>query len=63
MTHTNNHIDYVEFASEDLGAVKKFYAEAFDWEFQDWGPDYVSFSAAGLEGDVAPVKTRVTSLS
>ncbi len=50
MTRTNNHIDYVEFAAEDLGAVKKFYGEAFGWEFQDWGPDYVSFSASGLDG-------------
>ena len=50
MKRKNNHIDYVEFAAEDLGAVKKFYVEAFGWEFQDWGPDYVSFSSAGIEG-------------
>ena len=50
MTHTNNHIDYVEFAAGDLEAVKKFYEQAFGWEFQDWGPDYISFSASGLEG-------------
>lgn len=50
MTHKNNHIDYVEFAAEDLGAIKIFYGEVFGWEFQDWGPDYVSFSSAGLEG-------------
>lgn len=60
MTHTNNHIDYVEFAAEDLAAVKEFYAAAFGWEFQDWGPDYVSFSGAGLEGGIrggeAPVQ-------
>ena len=46
----NNAIDYVEFAAEDLGAFKKFYAEAFGWTFQDWGPDYVSFEGAGLDG-------------
>lgn len=50
VTHTNNHVDYVEFAAKDLGAVKKFYGEAFGWEFQDWGPAYVSFSGAGIEG-------------
>lgn len=50
MTHVNNHIDYVEFAAKDLGAVKRFYAAAFGWEFQDWGETYVSFSGAGLEG-------------
>lgn len=48
----NNHIDYVEFAAKDLEAFKKFYGEAFGWTFQDWGPDYVSFSGAGLEGGV-----------
>jgi len=50
MTRTNNHIDYVEFAAGDLEVVKKFYGQTFGWEFQDWGPDYVSFSASGLEG-------------
>lgn len=50
MTHTNNHIDYVEFAAQDLAAAKLFYTTAFGWEFQDWGPDYVSFSGAGVEG-------------
>ena len=50
MTRTNNHIDYVEFAAEELAIVKAFYAKAFAWEFQDWGETYVSFSGAGLEG-------------
>ncbi|MHA7873281.1 MAG: hypothetical protein ACX939_13105, partial [Hyphococcus sp.] len=50
MAQNNNHIDYVEFAAEDLAAFKAFYAAAFGWAFQDWGPDYVSFSGAGVEG-------------
>ena len=50
MTQTNNHIDYIEFAAEDLTVVKTFYGEAFGWTFEDWGPAYVSFSGAGLEG-------------
>ncbi|MBY0563267.1 MAG: VOC family protein [Hyphomonadaceae bacterium] len=50
MARTDNHIDYVEFAAEDLSAVKRFYGEAFGWTFQDWGPDYVAFSGAGVEG-------------
>lgn len=48
--HTNNHIDYVEFAAPDLNAVKTFYAAAFGWNFEDWGPDYAAFSGAGIEG-------------
>ena len=50
MSGKNGHIDYAEFAAEDLGAVKAFYSSAFGWSFQDWGPEYVSFSGAVLEG-------------
>lgn len=59
VTHTNNHVDYVEFAAKDLNAVKKFYGAAFGWEFRDWGPDYVSFSGSGLEGGVRGGETPV----
>ncbi|MEZ5893544.1 MAG: VOC family protein [Parvularculaceae bacterium] len=52
MIKTNYHIDYVEFAAEDLSAIKTFYSAAFGWEFQDWGPDYASFSGAGLDGGI-----------
>ncbi len=45
-------INYVEFAASDIAAFKRFYAAAFGWEFQDWGPDYASFSGAGLDGGV-----------
>jgi predicted enzyme related to lactoylglutathione lyase len=48
--HANNHVDYVEFSAEDLSVVKAFYGQAFGWSFQDWGPDYVAFSGAGVEG-------------
>ena len=48
---TNNHIDYAEFAGgNDLSIVKKFYGEAFGWSFQDYGPEYASFTGAGLDG-------------
>ncbi len=50
MPSKNNRIDYVELAADDLAAFKKFYGEAFEWTFQDWGPDYVSFEGAGLDG-------------
>ncbi len=48
----NHRIDYAEFAAKDLAVFKAFYAKVFGWEFQDWGPDYASFSGAGLEGGV-----------
>ncbi len=50
MARTDNHVDYVEFCAQDLEVVKRFYAEAFGWSFQDWGPDYTAFSGAGVEG-------------
>ena len=37
MTGRNNQINYVEFAAQDLDAVKRFYAEVFGWAFEDWG--------------------------
>jgi len=43
-------IDYVEFPSTDLAAAKAFYGAAFGWTFTDWGPDYVSFEGAGVDG-------------
>lgn len=43
-------INYVEFPSLDLGASKRFFAEAFGWSFLDYGPDYAAFSDAGLDG-------------
>jgi hypothetical protein len=40
-------ITYIEFTTTSIEKVKHFYASVFGWSFQDWGPDYVSFSAAG----------------
>lgn len=46
----NNHIDYIEFKAKDLEETKVFYTKAFNWNFTDYGPDYVAFSDGGLEG-------------
>lgn len=54
MGHPVHHhkINYVEFAATDVARAKQFYANAFGWTFQDWGPDYISFGApgAGIDG-------------
>lgn len=47
---TPKHINYIEFAAKDLDATKKFFQEVFEWEFQDYGPDYIAFNNAGVEG-------------
>ena len=48
--HRHHAIDYIEFAVRDLAAAKRFYAEAFGWEFNDYGPAY-----AGIKGEAAVV--------
>jgi hypothetical protein len=49
MSHAVNHhkINYIEFAATDIPRAKQFYAAVFGWSFEDWGPDYISFEAAG----------------
>jgi len=49
----HHRITYIEFASTDIERTKKFYADVFGWSFQDWGPDYVSFGGAGIDGGFA----------
>ena len=43
-------IDYVEFVSTDMDATKRFYSSVFGWEFEDWGPEYISFKDGRLSG-------------
>jgi hypothetical protein len=52
MSNAGNHhkITYIEFPSTDIEQTKKFYSVVFGWTFQDWGPDYVSFHGAGIDG-------------
>ncbi len=47
---TENGIDYIELPMTDPEATKAFYSAAFGWVFTEWGPDYLSFSEAGVEG-------------
>ncbi len=47
MGHPAHHhkINYIEFSTTDVAKTKTFYGNVFGWEFQDWGPEYVSFSS------------------
>ena len=38
--HRHHGIDYVELTVTDLERAKRFYAEAFGWQFNDYGPAY-----------------------
>jgi predicted enzyme related to lactoylglutathione lyase len=44
--HRHHTIDYIELAASDLAAAKRFYAQAFGWTFNDYGPQY-----AGIRDD------------
>ncbi|HUQ53650.1 MAG TPA: VOC family protein [Gammaproteobacteria bacterium] len=47
---THHTIDYIEFTVRDLGVAKRFYAAAFGWQFNDYGPEY-----AGIKGGTGEV--------
>ena len=46
----NLRIDYIEFATRDVAAARKFYTAAFGWAFTDYGPDYTSFVDGRIAG-------------
>ncbi len=43
-------IDYVEITATDIDKTRAFLEQLFDWEFQEWGPDYYSFNDGRLDG-------------
>ena len=46
-------INYVEFTTTDIERTKRFYTTVFGWNFKDWGPDYIGFSAASAASTAA----------
>ena len=48
-THTHHAIDYIEISVRNLAAAKRFYAIAFGWEFNDYGPAYAGIRGADRE--------------
>lgn len=43
-------INYLELPSLDPQASKAFFSTLFGWHFEDYGPDYIAFSNAGIAG-------------
>lgn len=43
-------INYIEFPARDINATKVFYEQAFNWQFVDYGPEYVSFFDGVING-------------
>ncbi len=48
----NHHekINYVEFPAKDMEATRAFFTTVFGWSFVEYGPDYMAFSNAGIDG-------------
>ncbi len=46
----NNKINYIEIPAKNIEATKVFFSEVFGWSFVDYGPDYCSFAAQGVDG-------------
>jgi predicted enzyme related to lactoylglutathione lyase len=45
-----NKIDYIEIPTVDIEKAKVFFGAMMGWHFEDWGPDYASFSDGRLDG-------------
>ena len=50
MAKPENQIDYIELPATKIEATKQFYGAVFGWKFEDYGPDYTSFSDGRLAG-------------
>ncbi len=46
----NNKINYIEIPAKNIEATKAFFSEVFGWSFVDYGPEYCSFAAQGVDG-------------
>jgi len=57
----NEKLNYVEFPAKDIPATKQFFVQAFGWSFEDFGPEYTSFSDQGIDGGF--YKSDLTSTS
>lgn len=44
---THHAINYIEIPVTDLGRAKRFYGEAFGWNFNDYGDQYVGIRKPG----------------
>lgn len=47
-TPKHHAINYIEFTVLDMDTAKRFYTDAFDWQFNDYAPTY-----AGIQGGSA----------
>lgn len=51
-SHNHHAFDYIEIPVTDLEVGEKFYAFAFGWHFNDYGPDYKGIRRMGEPGEM-----------
>jgi predicted enzyme related to lactoylglutathione lyase len=51
-------IDYVEFSASEVTKSKEFYGRVFGWQFEDYGPEYASFTDGRMAGGFAAAPKR-----
>jgi len=54
-------INYLEIPSKDMGKTKEFFTQVFDWKFTDYGPEYMAFSNADIDGGFYPSNQIVST--
>ena len=57
--HVHHAIDYIELSVLDLDQAKRFYGEAFGWQFNDYGPTYTGIQKEGGEAGGMTVASSV----
>ncbi len=46
----HNTINYLELPAHNFNKTKRFFKQVFGWQFVDYGPDYMAFENAGIDG-------------
>ncbi len=59
----HNKINYIEFSTTNIEQTKRLYSAVFGWSFQDWGPEYIGFDGAGINGGFSKVEGHAAQAS
>jgi predicted enzyme related to lactoylglutathione lyase len=54
-------IDYLEFPSADGVGTRRFFGEAFGWQFTDYGAEYTGIEAAGIGAGIDSSNGRTSA--
>lgn len=60
MSDTHHTLAYVELGAPDLATTKAFYAAAFGWTFNDYGPGYAGIKDPAGEGEMGGLNPATT---